>query len=263
MSETTETTETSETTATSATTAQSTGTHPDPARPDAGLTFLSTWSTGSPERQRATLDTIARVWRSRPWPHEGLLSYTVYAGSDGSTVLHHSQWRDEQAYQEFFASAENGRDARNADIDAAVPGIERLALAKTRLYRSWPDGAGRSGRSGREPGAVVIVEVDFEGPDVERQRAWVDGVLDALNSDPVPGEALISAHFHVSTDGTKVVNYAEWESEQAHVDALAAAGDGVGSPTPEWRRVQEFPGVASGDSIARYRPAYNFVPSHA
>ncbi|MGV9881935.1 antibiotic biosynthesis monooxygenase [Streptomyces sp. NPDC003006] len=251
----------------SATTTLSTGSHPDPARPDAGLTFFSTWSTGSPERQRATLDAIARAWESRPWPHEGLLSYTVYAGSDGSTVLHHSQWRDEEAYQDFFASPD-GRDARNAAIDAAVPGIERLALSKTRLYRAWsPDkgqgqGKGHSeDREAREPGAIVIVRVDFDGPDADRQRAWVDGVLEALDSDPAGDKGLISAHFHVSTDGTRVVNYAEWESEQAHIDALAAAGDGVGSPTPQWRRVCDFPGVAPGGSVARYRFAYRFVPS--
>ncbi|MFH8611289.1 antibiotic biosynthesis monooxygenase [Streptomyces sp. NPDC018029] len=245
-----------------ATSTLSTGTLPDPTRRDGGLTFISTWSTGSPERQRATLDAIAKAWETRPWPHEGLLSYTVYAGSDGSTVLHHSQWRDEEAYQDFFASAGNGRDARNADIDAAVPGIERLGLNKTRLYRSWTDGRGREGR---EPGAIVIVQVDFEGPDADRQRAWVDGVVEALDSGPAgtDGFGLYAAHFHLSTDGRRVVNYAEWESEQAHIDALASAGDGVGSPTPEWRRVREFPGVRDDSAVARYRFAYGFVPSKA
>ncbi|QEV17467.1 antibiotic biosynthesis monooxygenase [Streptomyces alboniger] len=247
--------------ATTATTL-STGTHPDPARPEAGLAFISTWSTGSPERQRATLDAIARAWESRPWPHEGLLSYTVYAGfdgSDGSAVLHHSHWRDEEAYQDFFDGAHNGRDARNTEIDAAVPGIERLGLSKTRLYRSW---SAASGGERREPGAIVIVRIVFDGPDAERQRAWVDGVLEALDSDPVKDKGLISAHFHVSTDGTEVVNYAEWETEQAHIDVLAAA-EGVDSLTPQWRRVREFPGVTSSGTVARYRFAYGFVPSWA
>ncbi|MFE0177860.1 antibiotic biosynthesis monooxygenase [Streptomyces sp. NPDC059002] len=236
-----------------------TGTHPDPTRADAGLTFISTWSTGSPERQRATLDAIAAAWK-RPWPHEGLLSYAVYAGADGDTILHHSQWRDEEAYEDFFASATNGRDARNADVDAAVPGIERLGLTKTRLYRSWTDGRGRAGR---EPGAIVIVRVDFEGPDADRQRAWVDGVVDALDGDTVGDRGLLAAHFHVSTDGRQVVNYAEWTAEQAHIDALAAAGSGVGSPTPQWQRVRDFPGVVADDVVARYRLAHAFVPRGA
>ncbi|KUL59986.1 antibiotic biosynthesis monooxygenase [Streptomyces sp. NRRL S-1521] len=242
--------------ATSAPQTLSTGAHPDPARADVGLTFVSTWSTGSPERQRATLIAIARAWESRPWPHPGLLSYNVYAGSDGSTVLHFSQWWDEESYQEFFAQAGNGRDARNGDIDAAVPGIERLGLNKTRLYRSWTGGSGER----REPGAIVIVQVDFDAPDTGRARAWADGVLAALNSDPVEKGGLLSAHFHISADGSRVVNYAEWESEEAHVDALAAAGAGIGSPTPEWREVREFPGVVHDDAVARYRFAYGFLP---
>ncbi|WP_079037033.1 antibiotic biosynthesis monooxygenase [Streptomyces silaceus] len=249
-----------------ATTTLSATTLPDPAGDEGRLTFISTWSTGSPERQRATLDAIARAWQTRAWPHEGLLSYTVYAGADGSTVLHHSRWRDEAAYQDFFASRANGRDARNAEIDAAVPGIERLGLDKTELYRSWTGGAGR------EAGAIVIVQADFEGPDPDRQRAWVDAVVDALDgafggNGDAGGSGdkggLLAAHFHVSTDGTRVLNYAEWESEQAHIDALAAAGAGTADPGPKWRRVREFPGVTGDDTVARYRFAYRFVPSRA
>uniref|UniRef100_UPI0034E01AFE antibiotic biosynthesis monooxygenase n=1 Tax=Streptomyces flavofungini TaxID=68200 RepID=UPI0034E01AFE len=234
----------------------STGTHPDPVRADAGRTFISTWRTGSPERQRQTLIAVARAWESRPWPHPGLLSYNVYAGSDGSTVLNFSQWRDEEAHREFFARAGNGRDARNADIDAAVPGIERLELVRTRHYRSRTGGGER-----REPGAIVTVRVDFDAPDPGRARAWVDGVIDALDSDPVARPGLLAAHFHVSTDGSKVINYAEWESERAHEDALAAAGEGIGSPTPQWREVRDFPGVVHDDAVARYRFAYGFLPS--
>ncbi|MFF1375214.1 antibiotic biosynthesis monooxygenase [Streptomyces sp. NPDC058308] len=219
-----------------------TRTLPDPARQDGGLTFLSTWSTGTPERQQATLDAIAKAWESRPWPHEGLLSYTVYAGVDGSTVMHRSQWRDDAAYQDFFASSGNGRDARNTDIDAAVPGIERLGLNKTRLYRSWTDGGGREGR---EPGAIVVAQADFEGPGDGRPRAWADAAIEALDAGPADGRGLYAAHFHLSTDGGRVLNYAEWESEEAH-----AAQEGARDE-------------ARDGAVARYRFAYGFVPSKA
>ncbi|MEU5895378.1 antibiotic biosynthesis monooxygenase [Streptomyces venezuelae] len=191
------------------TTTRSTGTLPDPARADGGLTFISTWSTGSPERLRATLDAIAKAWEARPWPHEGLLSYTVYAGADGSTVLHYSQWRDEEAYQDFFAGVGNGRDARNAEIDAAVPGIERLGLNKTRLYRSWEGG------DGGEPDTVVIGLTDFEGPDPEAQRAWSDRAAEALDRDVADTPGPHAAHFHLTLDGRRVVTYAEGGGEGA------------------------------------------------
>lgn len=158
---------------------------PDPAVADGGLVFLSTWSTGTPERQRATAEAIAGAWGSRPWPHEGLLSYTVYAGADGSTLAHRSHWRNEEAYQDFFA---HGRDERNAEIDEAVPGIERLGLHRTRLR----DGTARAAGDDRVAGAIVITEGE-EGP-------------------PEGAPGLISVHFHVTTDGERVIRYEEWES---------------------------------------------------
>ncbi|GGO50032.1 MULTISPECIES: antibiotic biosynthesis monooxygenase [Streptomyces] len=226
-------------------------THPDPTRADVGLAFFSTWDVGTPERQEATVDAIAKAWESRPWPHEGLLSYHVYAGEDGATLMHHSQWRDDDAYQAFFAQ---GRDARNADIDTAVPGIERLGLTRTSLYRSVTPGSG----TGAVPEAFVTVDVEFEGPDADRQRSWVDTVLTAIGTGPVPG--LLAAHFHLSTDGTRIVNYAEWETAEHHARALEGPGQGIGTVSEAWRRVREFPGTVEGGRVRRYRRAFGVVP---
>ncbi|MFJ1544447.1 antibiotic biosynthesis monooxygenase [Streptomyces sp. NPDC088246] len=225
---------------------------PDLARNDVGLVKASTWDVGTPERQRQTVEAIRRAWDSREWPHPGLLSYTVHVGEDGKALFHYTQWSGEQAYQDFFR---HGRDERNADIDTAVPGIQRLGLHTLELYRS---ALLREG-DGREPGCVVIVDVEFEGADKARQRDWVDTVFEALETDPEPAPGGISGHFHVSTDGTRVLNYAEWQSAQAHADALAGPGDGVGSRTPQWERVQSYPGVIGG-GVHRYTPALSMTP---
>lgn len=98
---------------------------PDLDRPGVGAVLASTWSVGTPERQRAAVEAIRRTWESRDWPDLGLLSYSVFIGTDGDTLLHYSQWTDEQAYDDFVRTY---RGDRNAEIDAAVPGIERVAL---------------------------------------------------------------------------------------------------------------------------------------
>ncbi|MDQ0797026.1 antibiotic biosynthesis monooxygenase [Streptomyces sp. B1I3] len=219
---------------------------PDLTRPDSGIVEVGTWDAGTPERRRRTVEAVRAAWSGLDRTHPGLLSYTVLTGEDGRTLLHYSQWSGEDAYQDFVRT---GRDARDAEIDAAVPGIERLGLHTFTLYRSGV----REGDD-REPGCVVIVDVEFAGPDPARQRDWVDTVFEALGTDPAPVPGGISAHFHVGTDGTRVLNYAEWETAQAHIDALAAAGDGVGSPTPQWQRVQAYPGVTGG-GVHRYTPA--------
>lgn len=183
-------------------------TPPAPLAGDDGLTFFSTWRLGTPERQRATVEAIARAWESREWPHEGLLSYSVYEGLDGQTLMHHSQWRDEQAYQDFFA---RGRDERNAEIDAAVPGIERVGLTRTSRYRGVGPGTG-------VPTDFTTVEADLAGADLDRRRGWADASLAAHAA--VPG--LVAAHAHLSTDGTRGLTYAQWTRE-----AGGAVADGT------------------------------------
>lgn len=225
---------------------------PDLTRPDARTVKASTWDVGTPERQRRAVDAIRTAWAGRAWPHPGLLSYTVHTGEDGRTLLTYAQWTGEESYLAFVAE---GGDDRDAAVDAAVPGIERLGTHSFELYRSTPLAAGDV----REPGAVVIVDVEFEGPGPARQRQWVDAVFEALGTDPAPAPGGISGHFHLGTDGTRVLNYAEWESAQAHIDALAGPGDGIGSLTPQWRKVQTFPGVTGG-RVNRYTPALSMVP---
>ncbi|MFG2318402.1 antibiotic biosynthesis monooxygenase [Streptomyces tendae] len=227
--------------------------HPDLVRPDALAPFFSAWRVGTPERQRQTVDAIARTWESRPWPADDLRGYHVYTGHDGSTLLHHSQWASEQAYEAFVKTH---RQERVDEIDTAVPGIERLGLGRYRRYRSTQP---EDPAAAVVPGCIVIVDIEFEGPDPDRQRAWVDAVFEALESEPSPRPGGISAHFHLSTDGTRVLNYAEWESAQAHRDALAAPGDGVGSSTHRWERVQAWPGLKSS-TVSRYDHVLGLVP---
>ncbi|MEU3603307.1 antibiotic biosynthesis monooxygenase [Streptomyces sp. NPDC006798] len=239
---------------------------PDLGREGVGVVKVSTWDVGTPERQRAVLAAIETAWTRHGWPEPGLLSYTVHVGDDGRTLLHYSQWADEGSYERFFAEV---RSDRNAEIDTAVPGIERLGLHVYELYRGTGGGSGDA----RVPGSVVIVEVEFDGPDRERQRAWVDGVFAAMAAAPRfdggggtepgaggrPHDAGISGWFHVGTDGTRVLNYAEWETAEAHAAALEGPGEGVGSDSEEWRRVHEFPGVRDG-RVRRYAPGLSLRP---
>ncbi|MFI7014968.1 antibiotic biosynthesis monooxygenase [Streptomyces sp. NPDC050164] len=220
--------------------------HPDLTDPRIGALFFSTWQVGTPERQRQTVEAIGRAWERRPWPTGDLLRYHVYAGHDGSTLMHYSQWSDEQAYE---ASVKAQRQEWVDEIDTAVPGIERLGIGRYRLYRSRERAVGDV----RVPGLIVTVRIDFEEGSGERREEWVDLVLKALGDDPEGHAGLISAHFHLSTDGGHVLNYAEWESDQAYDEALAAPA------TDTWERVRTYPGVA-GVSGSRYRHALGLVP---
>jgi heme-degrading monooxygenase HmoA len=213
---------------------------PDITRPDAGLVLFSEWTVGTPERQRAAMDAAMAGWANWPVP-EGLLSHTCFASTDGTTVRHHSQWTDQAALDDFRRT---DPPERKRAIDDAVPGLDRHGLAVYELHRSYHGTVSDGTRP--VPGCIVMVDIEFVDSDRERQRQWIDAVLTALAVEPMPG--LIAAHFHTSTDGTRVVNYAEWTSEQAHQAALDTGPQGGVNRTdlPEWRRVQEFPGMRPG-----------------
>ncbi|MGW7302694.1 antibiotic biosynthesis monooxygenase [Streptomyces sp. NPDC054829] len=222
-----------------------THTHPDLTRPGVDAPFFSRWQVGTPERQAATVEAVARAWERRPWGSPELLSYHLYTGLDGSSLMHHSQWRSEQGYEAFVRTH---RQERNDEIDTAVPGIERVRLDRYRRYRSHA----RAGGDRRVAGLVVTVRIDFDA-DADGKRAdFVDLVLDAL-AGPDADAGLIAAHFHLSTDGTHVLNYAEWESGRAYDAAIA------GPESPEWGRVRTFPGV-KGFTGSRYRHALGLEP---
>ncbi|WP_413115981.1 antibiotic biosynthesis monooxygenase [Streptomyces sp. CY1] len=242
----------------------SSGPLPDLTRPDVGAALFSTWSVATPERQRATVDAIAAAWDGRPWPAPELLSYNLYAGTDGDTLLHHSQWASEAAYHAFVRTQ---RQERNDEIDSAVPDIERLGLSSYRRYRGFQAPAAAQ-RDTPDPGLFVVVEIDFSDPDPRLRRSWIDLVIEALENEPDPG--LISADFHLivdgerhlSTDRARVFNYARWTGVEAYEAAMAADGP-RGGGSSLWDKVRDFPGRV-GASSRSYRFRRSFVrPSAA
>jgi quinol monooxygenase YgiN len=220
--------------------------HPDPTDPRIGAPFFSTWRLGTPERQRQAVEAIGRTWERRPWPTADLLGYHVYAGQDGSTLMHYSQWSSAQAFDAFVKVH---RQERVDEIDTAVPGIERVELTRYRRYRSRERAVGDT----RVPGLVVTVRVDFEAGAEGRREEWADLVLKAVEDDPEGDAGLLSAHLHMSADGGHVLNYAEWESAEAYDRALAAPS------TDAWERVRTYPGKA-GVTGSRYVHALGLHP---
>ncbi|MFD0903273.1 hypothetical protein [Actinomadura sediminis] len=185
---------------------------PEVTRPNVGTVMSSEWTVRTPERQLETVEILVDVWSDTSrWP-DGLYTYSFYLGTDGSTVLHYSQWRDDQAYRDFFQA---GRKPRVERIDAAVPGIERHDLAFYDLHRSV-----RAAPAGARPEAIVTEFVPAEGPEHARRLA----AELAAARERVQPDGLVSAHFHVASDGSRVLDYSEWADEAGARAYLAAAG---------------------------------------
>ncbi|UKD53283.1 antibiotic biosynthesis monooxygenase [Amycolatopsis sp. FU40] len=171
-------------------------------------------------------EVLARL-EKEPWP-AGLISFHVLASTEGEASLVYTQW------------------AENAADPGFVRGVSGGDPMEYRLYRS----GNRDNTT--VPGCIVVVSVEFDDADAQRQRRWVDTVFGALAGEETLAPGGISGHFHVSADGTRVLNYAEWTDEQSHRDALARSGRGTVGVSDGWQKVQDFPGVR-GSGFRRYR----------
>ncbi|MFI2076693.1 MULTISPECIES: hypothetical protein [Streptomyces] len=166
-------------------------------RPDAGITLISRWGTGTPERTRAAADALLEQWSAADAPAI-LLATHVFTDVDGSGLLIHGQWTSAEEHQAFVR---DGRAARVGRIDARVPGIERSGLSRTHPYRGVVlDADGEAGVF-----AVACHETDGAPGGA---RAWADARVDALREGPPPG--LLAAHLHLDADGRRVVEISEW-----------------------------------------------------
>lgn len=209
-------------------------------RADAGLVLVGEWTVPDPALQRDAADAALDAWRHRSWP-DGLCAHHCLLGEDGRTVLHHLQWADGAAARAFAAT---GKPGWSRFVDAAVPGVRHRGVSAYRRYRdSTPLHAPPP------TGCLVTVTIDFEGPDPDRQRAWVDDVFRAAGTtSAAPTSGMLAAHFHLGVDGTRVLNLAEWTSAAAHREAVSAA------PATGFRaRVRSFPGVVR-NTTSRYVP---------
>jgi hypothetical protein len=212
---------------------------PDPARPDAGLVLSSEWAVGRPELLVPAAEAVIAAWQHFPWP-EGLLAYALYLDADGDLMRDYSQWTGEPASENL----------ERIDLDAAFPGILRQDHTRYHLYR------GSRSAAGELPGAMVAVRVDTD--DDALARTWVDAVFEALEGTAGLPSGGLGAFFHISTDGRRVLNYAEWASAAAHREALAATGRGI-AQGPLWDKVQTMPGVRP-QSVTRYHLYRTLTP---
>ncbi|MEH0424366.1 monooxygenase [Streptomyces sp. B21-083] len=178
-------------------------------RPDSELVLVTPLYVGTADVQHTVADAVVAEWAATSRP-EGLLTQTCYVSTEGENVWTYEQWTGLEAYRD------SGRMYRQP---AALSGlgrngtdIERCAPIAFKRYRSNVfDTVGT-------PTRIVAPMFDVDGRGA--QRTIIDRLLDGPLTEATPG--LLSAHFHYSLDGSRVLNYAEFTEDQPHLDFLAS-----------------------------------------
>ncbi|HEY9332620.1 MAG TPA: antibiotic biosynthesis monooxygenase [Streptomyces sp.] len=174
---------------------------PDIARPDATSIHVTHWYAPDRTAALALLGEVSTRWADAAWP-EGLLSFHAYLSTEGDTVL---------------AYVQAAHPTAHAELVRTLRGPASAAAVSYRLHTSVV-----LDRSGAPPGAVVVATFDVDG--AERQERIVASVAKAVTEAPqAEREGMIGAHFHASADGSRVLNYAEWTSDDAHLAFLDGA----------------------------------------
>lgn len=224
-------------------------TRPNLMRPECGVVVVSEWIVETPERQCAAVEAYAEAWSDGPWP-AGLLTCNLLKSNDGRAIVVYGQWISEAHY---YDAIESYIRPRLAEVDRAVPGIQRQAPDFFQLHRS------RIRDTSVSPGCIVLITFEFENPDRERQKRFVSTVcrtVDAMLEQPA---GALGGHFHISTDGLRVLNYAEWVAAEDHRQAVEGTGPGRLGSGPGWQAVRQFPGLRNS-RFQRYSPGLVLAP---
>jgi quinol monooxygenase YgiN len=173
------------------------------------VAVISRWQVTGRQAQRAAADAVMARWQHLPWP-EGCLEIACLLSTDGELVLFYAQWTDEQAHRRHTASQAERADEVGLDGTHLDTVVSRLA----------GPAASRSA-DGPYPGCIALITIQTDSPDHQRQAAEL---IAAVAADLDPGG--IGGHLLFGLDGTRVILYAEWISEEAHREAVAGAAYG-------------------------------------
>ncbi|MEU3692469.1 hypothetical protein [Streptomyces narbonensis] len=176
-------------------------TDPDITRSDSRAVYMSYWFVEGADQGRAVLDEIMDAWDGTPRP-DGILSFACYLSTGNDVVLTYAQCTDDSVYRPF---------TRGLNLPAGPASTDAIEYRLHRDVLIDP--------TGQAPGAMVAASFDVDGS--ERQRSIVDAIVSNVESASADEqEGLIAAHFHLSVDGSRVLNFAEWTDDEAHIEFL-------------------------------------------
>lgn len=176
---------------------------PNPTPAPAASVFLTSWWASSESAAATELDRLADIWDTVDL--SGIRQILFYQSVDGATCLLYVECDPAQT----MSPRENQLPADFGGHRLSEFRRERTIVVDAHLLAEIPS-----------PGEVVVVaSFDVDGP--ERQRVVIDSVVERIAASQASDQqGLAQADFHTSVDGTRVLNFALWESDEAHESFL-------------------------------------------
>ncbi len=189
---------------------------------DNSLTTVIIIFTVKPEQQQALIETIEEFLETVKI-QPGFVSANLHKSTDGVKVANYAQWSSIETFQAF---------RNNEAVQAKATKLFEFDTPDSHVYEIV---ASESKKDTPEiiTGKDVVHFAEFSMPP-ENQPKMVELAKEHLAPAPEqPG--LISATFHRSLDGTRVINYGQWENEAAIQELVKKPG--FSQDKPYWEGI--------------------------
>jgi heme-degrading monooxygenase HmoA len=141
------------------------------------------------------------------------VSANLHKSLDGARVVNYAQWMSKEAYE---AATRNPQQMK-PEVKEQWQVIQTLVQAADIKLYEVAFMAGQLREISQNNGVTTLINVFSVTPDQQQSFLEKLKVGDLLMREQ-PG--YISTNFHLSLDGTRITNYAQWESQKAFEAAL-------------------------------------------
>jgi quinol monooxygenase YgiN len=177
-----------------------------------------------PQQQQELIDVIAEflaIVKQQP----GFVSASIHKSLDGVKVANYAQWKTREDYEAFLNHTEvQPKAAKLREFNPPDIHIYEVVLSQSKI-----------GTPTISKGGYIAHFAEFKLEPINQPRMLelaAENINKAMN---LPG--LVSANFHRSLDGTRVINYGQWLNADA-IEELKKK-PGFGSEAPYWEGIAD------------------------
>ena len=191
---------------------------------DNSLTTVIIIFTVKPEKQTELIDTIKEfleIVKIQP----GFTSANLHKSIDGVKVANYAQWETSEAFEAFRNNEEvQAKAGKLWEFDRPDSHVYEIAVSQSKV-----------GIPKIKEGEYFTHFAEFRMKP-ENQSRMVELAKEHIQL-AMEQAGLISATFHRSLDGTRLINYGQWENQEAIAELTKRPG--FSKETPYWEGIAD------------------------
>ena len=187
------------------------------------ITVIVIFSVES-DRQQELIDAIAEFLETVK-QQPGFVSANLHQSIDGVKVANYAQWQSQTDYNNFI---------NNTEVQAKAAKLREFNPPDIHVYEVVISES-KEGTPKIKQGQYITHFAEFRMPSENQPRMIELAKENVVKAMELPG--LISANFHRSLDGTRVINYGQWLDRESIENLKKQPGFGVKSEY--WEGVAE------------------------